>query len=304
MKILLFGKTGQLGWELQRSLAPLGELTVIGSSGEAGLVGDFRETNAVAATVRALQPHVVVNAAAYTAVDKAESEPDIARTVNAVTPGAIAREAQACGALMVHYSTDYVFDGSGTRPWIESDASGPLNVYGATKLEGEQLVARNCPRHLILRTSWAFGAQGGNFAKTMLRLAAQRDSLKVVDDQSGAPTGVDLLADLTAHMVAATLRDAGKAGLYHAVASGETTWNGYARLVVQEALEAGMTLKLGPAQIERVPSSSFPMAARRPLNSRLDTSKLRRVFGLDLPAWQVGVRRMLQEIIRREEPFA
>jgi dTDP-4-dehydrorhamnose reductase len=305
MKILLFGKTGQLGWELQRSLAALGELTTLGSAGEGALAGDFRDTEGVAATVRTLRPNVIVNAAAYTAVDKAESDAEVARVVNATTPGAIAREAHVCGALLVHYSTDYVFDGSGARPWLETDAAGPLNVYGATKLEGEQLIARQCPRHLILRTSWAYGAKGGNFAKTMLRLAGQRDKLTVVDDQWGAPTGVDLLADLTAHMVAATLRDPGKAGLYHAVAMGETSWNGYARLVIQEALDDGVPLKLRAEQIERVPSSSFPTPARRPLNSRLDTGKLRRVFGLNLPPWQAGVRRMLQEIIRPgEEPFA
>ncbi|MBA2964838.1 MULTISPECIES: dTDP-4-dehydrorhamnose reductase [Ramlibacter] len=298
MKILLFGKNGQVGWELQRSLAPLGELVALGADEEAGLAGDFLQPDRIARTVRTVRPDVIVNAAAYTAVDRAESEPEAARLVNATTPGVLAQEAQACGALLVHYSTDYVFDGSGTQPRTEDDAPAPLSVYGATKFEGEQLVAARCARHLVLRTSWAYGARGGNFAKTMLKLAAERDRLTVVDDQFGAPTGADLLADLTAHAIRATLAQPGLAGLYHAVAAGETTWNGYARFVVEQAAQAGLALRVTPEQIERVPSSSFPSAAKRPSNSRLDTSRLRRSFGFTLPAWQTGVSRMLQEIIQ------
>lgn len=298
MKILLFGKSGQLGWELQRSLAPLGELVVLGSAGEGGLAGDFRDPQAVSATVHAVRPDVVVNAAAYTAVDKAEADVDIARTVNAAAPGAIAAAAQACGALMVHYSTDYVFDGNGTRPWVETDTPAPLSVYGATKLEGERLVARNCARHLILRTSWAYGSRGGNFAKTMLRLAMERDSLSVVADQWGVPTGVDLLADLTAHMVPATLRDASRSGVYHAASAGATTWYLYARFVLQEARAIGLSLKAGPDQVQPVATADYRTPARRPLNSRLDTGKLQRQFALHLPDWESGVLRMLHEIIR------
>jgi dTDP-4-dehydrorhamnose reductase len=296
MKILLFGKNGQVGWELQRSLAPLGELVALGSAGDGALAGDFRQPEAIAATVRAVRPDVIVNAAAYTAVDKAESDEDAARLVNATTPGVLAREAAQLGALVVHYSTDYVFDGSGDRPWTEADATGPLSVYGRTKLEGERLVAQHTERHLILRTSWAYAARGGNFAKTMLRLAAERERLTVVDDQIGAPTGAELLADLTAHLVPATRARPALAGLYHVAAAGETSWHGYARFVIGHAAAAGHALRAGPDAVAPVPSSAFPTPAQRPRNSRLDTGKLRRAFGLHLPHWQDGVRRMLDEL--------
>ncbi len=297
MKILLFGCNGQVGWELQRSLAPLGEVLALGSAGAEGLAGDFLDPAAVAATVRAVRPAVVVNAAAHTAVDKAESEPERARTINALAPGAIAEAAHACGAALVHYSTDYVFDGSGSRPWSEQDATAPLNAYGRSKLEGEQRIAAALPRHLVLRTSWVYGSRGGNFARTMLRLAREREQLKVVDDQVGAPTGADLLADATAHAVRALLADARKAGLYHVAAAGETSWHGYARFVLECAQRAGQSLKAGPAQVEAVPSEAFPTPARRPHNSRLDTAHFRRTFGLALPPWQAGVARLLQEIL-------
>lgn len=296
MKILLFGKNGQLGWELQRSLAPLGELVALGSKGEA-LPSDFCEPQRLAETVRELRPDVIVNAAAYTAVDKAESEQDKARLVNAVAPGVLAQAAQAGDALLVHFSTDYVFDGSGSRPWCEHDATAPLNVYGATKLEGERAVAQHCRHHLIFRTSWVYAARGGNFAKTMLRLAAERDRLTVIDDQFGAPTGADLLADLAAHAIRATRADPTLAGLYHAVAAGETTWHGYARHVIAHARRAGVALKVAEDAIAPVPTSAFPTPARRPANSRLDCTRLRTAFGLHLPDWRVGVDRMLQEIL-------
>ncbi|MEQ1556456.1 MAG: dTDP-4-dehydrorhamnose reductase, partial [Gallionella sp.] len=196
MKILLFGKSGQVGWELQRSLAPLGELIALDFD-DKELCGDFTDLKGIVRTVQAVAPDVIVNAAAHTAVDKAESEPDIARTINASAPGVLAVEAKSINALLVHYSTDYVYDGSGDKPWLESDASAPLSVYGATKLEGEKLIQQAGCKHLIFRTSWVYGARGGNFAKTMLRLAAERDSLSVIDDQIGAPTGADLLADVT-----------------------------------------------------------------------------------------------------------
>ncbi|HSW17100.1 MAG TPA: dTDP-4-dehydrorhamnose reductase [Ramlibacter sp.] len=295
-RILLFGKNGQLGWELQRSLAPLGELVTLGSSGEA-LASDFREPDRLAATVRDVRPDVIVNAAAYTAVDKAEADQRTAQLVNAVAPGVLAQAAQACGALLVHYSTDYVFDGSGSAPWREDDATGPLNVYGATKLEGERLVAQHCARHLIFRTSWVYAARGGNFAKTMLRLARERERLTVIDDQFGAPTGADLLADVTAHAVRSSLSEPMRAGLYHLAAAGETTWHGYASHVVEHARRAGVELKTAPGAIDRVATSAFPTPARRPGNSRLDTARLRADFGLRLPDWRFGVERMLQEIL-------
>ncbi len=297
MKILLFGKNGQVGWELQRSLAVLGELVAVGRE-DAGLCGDLTNLEGLAATVRQVQPQLIVNAAAYTAVDKAESEPELAALVNAQAPGVLARAAHAAGAWLVHYSTDYVFDGSGERPWREADATAPLNVYGRTKLEGERLVAAHCPAHLILRTSWVHSPRGGNFARTMLRLAAERDSLSVVVDQFGAPTGADLLADVTAHAIKAAMAQPQKAGTYHAAAAGETSWHGYARFVVEQAREAGRPLKVQPDNIDAVPSSAFPSAARRPHNSRLDTGKLRSTFGLVLPHWQSGVERLLQEILR------
>ncbi|MDA7417769.1 dTDP-4-dehydrorhamnose reductase [Xenophilus arseniciresistens] len=294
MKILLFGKGGQVGWELQRSLAPLGELVAL-SSGSADLHADFSRPEALAATVEAVRPDVIVNAAAHTGVDKAESEPELARALNATAPGVVAAAAQRVGALMVHYSTDYVFDGSGERPWQESDATGPLSVYGRTKLEGEQLVAEHCARHLIFRTSWVYAARGGNFAKTMVRLAKERERLTVIDDQFGAPTGAELLADVTAHAVRDTLRDASKAGLYHLAAGGVTSWHGYAQFVLERAQAAGVALKAGPQQVDAVPTSAFPTPARRPANSRLNTDKLSQAFGLQLPPWQSGVARMLTE---------
>jgi dTDP-4-dehydrorhamnose reductase len=297
MKILLFGRNGQVGWELQRSLAPLGAVVALGSQGEGGLCGDFTDPEGIARTVREVRPDAIVNAAAYTAVDKAESEADLAAQVNALTPGVIAQAANELGAWLVHYSTDYVFDGSGTRPWRESDPTGPLSVYGRTKLAGEQRIAAANPRHLILRTSWVYGARGGNFAKTMLRLARERDRLTVIDDQFGAPTGADLLADVTAHALRTLAAGAGKPGIHHVAAAGETTWNGYARFVIGKAQQADHIFKAGPEQIEPVPTSAFPTPARRPHNSRLDTSNFRTAFGLMLPPWQDGVARMLQEIL-------
>jgi dTDP-4-dehydrorhamnose reductase len=296
VKILLFGKDGQLGWELQRSLAPLGELVALGSRGEA-LHSDFLVPERLAETVRQVRPDIIVNAAAYTAVDKAEVEPQAAHQVNAVAPGILAEAAQACGALLVHYSTDYVFDGAGDRPRSEDDPVAPLNVYGQTKLEGEQRIAAKCPRHLILRTSWVYAARGGNFAKTMLRLARERERLTVINDQFGAPTGADLLADITAHAVRATLAEPARSGLYHAVASGETSWHGYARYVVSQALQYGAELKASPERVDPVPATAFPTPAKRPHNSRLDTAKLQSAFGLTLPPWQTGLARMLREII-------
>jgi len=296
MKLLLLGKSGQVGWELQRSLAPLGELVALDQK-STEFHADFSQPERLAATIAAIRPDVIVNAAAHTAVDKAESQPELARQINAMAPGVLASAAAGIGALMVHYSTDYVFDGRGERPWRETDATGPLSVYGRTKLEGEQLVARHCPRHLIFRTSWVYAARGGNFAKTMLRLATERDKLTVINDQFGAPTGAELLADVTAHVIRETLREPGKAGLYHLAAAGETTWHGYARYVLTRAQAMGVELKAAPEAVEPVPTSAFPTPAMRPYNSRLDTSKLRTTFELVLPPWEDGVDRMLRETL-------
>ena len=286
MNILLLGKGGQVGWELQRALAPLGTITAHDSD-----TANFAEPEQVAALVRQLRPDVIVNAAAHTAVDKAESEPELARLINATTPGAIAREAAALGALLVHYSTDYVFDGSGADARTEDAPTGPLSVYGQTKLEGEQAIAASGCQHLILRTSWVYAARGGNFAKTMLRLAAERDALNVIHDQIGAPTGADLLADVTAHAIRARLT-----GLYHLVAAGETSWCDYARFVIEWARANGLPIKVAPEAIQPIPTTAYPTPARRPLNSRLSTAKLQQALGITLPTWQQGVQRMLTEI--------
>ncbi|MBP6305156.1 MAG: dTDP-4-dehydrorhamnose reductase [Giesbergeria sp.] len=296
MNILLLGKNGQVGWELQRSLALLGQVTALDFDSSEHC-GDFSQPDKVADTVRALRPQVIVNAAAHTGVDKAESEPDLAQLLNATTPGVLAQEAAKTGALLVHYSTDYVFDGSGSRPWTESDAPAPLSVYGRTKWEGEQLIEQSGAQHLILRTSWVYAARGGNFAKTMLRLAQERERLTVIDDQWGAPTGADLLADVTAHAIRHLQARPQDAGLYHVAAGGETNWNLYAKHVLAQAQQAQPAIKIKAIEVAPVPTSDFPTAAVRPYNSRLDTRKLQTTFGLSLPPWQQGVARMVAEIL-------
>jgi dTDP-4-dehydrorhamnose reductase len=297
VKILLLGKNGQVGWELQRSLAPLGELVALDFDSAGPWRADFTDPEALAPMMQALRPDIVVNAAAHTAVDKAQSEPDLARAINATAPGVIAREAAALGAWLVHYSTDYVFDGSGDQPRAEDAPTGPLSVYGRTKLEGEELVRASGCRHLILRTSWVYAARGGNFARTMLRLAAERDALNVIDDQIGAPTGAELLADVSAHALRGVLAQPGLAGTYHCVAGGQTSWHGYARFVIEWARAAGRPVRVAPDAIRPIPTSAYPTPAARPLNSRLDTGRLRRAFGLRLPDWQSGVERMLAEAL-------
>ena len=296
MKILLLGKNGQIGWELQRSLAPLGEVIALDRHSQ-DFCGDLNNLQGLAATVQQLHPDVIVNAAAHTSVDRAESEPELAHTINALAPGMLAQEASKLGAWLIHYSTDYVFDGSGNRPWIETDTPAPLSVYGRTKLEGERLVAAHCQRHLILRTSWVYAARGGNFAKTMLRLAQERERLTVIDDQFGAPTGAELLADVTAHAIRQLMHRPQDAGLYHVAAQGEITWNGYAKHVIAQAQRAQPAIKIIAHEIAKVPTSNFPTSAKRPHNSRLDCSCLENVFGLKLPEWQQGVDRMLAEIL-------
>ncbi len=296
MNILLLGKGGQVGWELQRSLSVLGQVTALDFDSQAHC-GDFANPEGVRDTVRQLRPQVIVNAAAHTAVDKAESEPEFARLLNATTPGLVAEEAARLGAWLVHYSTDYVFDGSGTRPWVETDTPAPLSVYGATKLEGEQRIQQSGCQHLILRTSWVYAARGGNFAKTMLRLGQERERLTVIDDQWGAPTGADLLADVTAHAIRHLQHRPQDGGLYHCVAAGETTWHSYAKFVLEHASKAQQAIKIIAKEVAPVPTSAFPTPAKRPHNSRLATAKLQTTFGLQLPHWQTGVARMLAEIL-------
>jgi dTDP-4-dehydrorhamnose reductase len=299
MKILLFGKNGQVGWELQRGLAPLGDVIALDRQGADGLCGDLSDLKGLERTVREVRPDVIVNAAAYTAVDKAESDAALASRVNVVAPGVLASSAASANALLVHYSTDYVFDGSGDRPWQEGGPTSPLSVYGRTKLEGEQAIQASGCHHLIFRTSWVYAARGGNFAKTMLRLATERDELKVIHDQIGAPTGADLLADVTAHAVRQCARQQAPEllGLYHLAAAGETSWFDYARFVLNHAQGQGKVLKVAAQQVQAIPSSAYPTLARRPQNSRLNCARLQQAFGLTLPHWQAGVARMLDEIL-------
>ncbi|MCU1715564.1 dTDP-4-dehydrorhamnose reductase [Pseudomonas sp. 5P_3.1_Bac2] len=296
MKILLLGKNGQVGWELQRSLAPLGELVTLDSKSTA-YCGDLANLQGLAQAVRDIAPDVIVNAAAYTAVDKAETDVVQARLVNAEAAQVLAREAKQLGALLVHYSTDYVFPGDGQNPWYETDAVAPLNAYGLTKLEGEQAIQASGCTHLIFRTSWVYAARGNNFAKTMLKLARERDALNVINDQFGVPTGAELLADVSAHAIRATLKDSRLGGLYHLAPAGETNWYDYARFVLEQAQAAGVALRVNPEQVGAIATEAYPTPAKRPKNSRLSTQKLQQTFALNLPQWQQGVARMLQEIL-------
>ena len=311
--ILLLGKNGQVGWELQRSLVPLGCLIALDRAGltpaelahlpawqgqpllDHPLCGDLSDLEGLRRTVHALRPHVIVNAAAYTAVDKAESEVGLAHRLNAEAPGVLAQAAHEVGAWLVHYSTDYVFNGSGHTPWQEGDPTGPLNAYGLTKLEGEQRILQAGRQHLIFRTSWVYAARGGNFAKTMLRLARERERLTVIDDQFGAPTGAELIADVTAHALRQVLRTGQGQGTYHLAASGETSWHRYAQFVIEQAQQLQPHAPWRVQAIDPVPTHTFQTPARRPHNSRLNTKWLASTFGLRLPPWQEGVSRMLEE---------
>lgn len=296
MKLLLLGANGQVGWELQRALAPFGELSAL-RRGDRG--GDLRDTAALTARIHEVRPDVIVNAAAYTAVDKAESERDAAFAVNAAAPGLLAREAQDLDALLVHYSTDYVFDGTGSAPWREDSPTGPINAYGESKLAGETAIRASGCRHLIIRTSWVYGARGQNFARSMLRLAQERDALSVIDDQYGAPTGAELLADATAHAIRSIDAPSTETGTYHVAAAGETSWHGYAQHVIAAARDAGIPVRVTPEGARPVPSSAYVTPAKRPLNSRLDSSKFETTFGLRMPDWRCGVDRMLAEVMGR-----
>ncbi|MGV6474940.1 dTDP-4-dehydrorhamnose reductase [Azotobacter vinelandii] len=296
MKILLLGANGQVGWELQRALAPLGRLEICDR-----LRADLDRPESLAALVERIQPQVIVNAAAYTAVDKAESDAARSRRVNAESVEVLADAARSCDAWLVHYSTDYVFDGCKAAAYTEDDPVGPLSVYGQTKLEGEQAILASGCKHLILRTSWVYAARGSNFIKTMLRLAAEREELRVIADQIGAPTSAELIADVSALLLYRLRHDRALAeqatGIYHLTAAGETSWHGYARFVVAKAAALDMSLKAGSDDIHAIGTADYPLPARRPANSRLDTGKLRRTFDLHLPQWEYHVERMLHEFI-------
>lgn len=297
MKILLLGKNGQVGWELQRSLAPLGELIALDRHTVDGLCGDLSDLDALRATIRQIKPDVIVNAAAYTAVDKAESETELANRVNGYASGIMAEEATTLGAWLIHYSTDYVFSGQGSAPWQETDEVAPVNHYGASKLAGEQAISASGCKYLIFRTSWVYSARGNNFAKTMLRLATDRDTLNVIADQIGAPTGADLIADVTALVIRQAMQRPELSGLYHLAAGGEVSWHGYASHVIAFAQDNGEQLAV--KTVSPIDTTAYPTPARRPLNSRLNTQKLRDNFYLHLPDWQSGVTRMLREVLNK-----
>ncbi|ANG61786.1 dTDP-4-dehydrorhamnose reductase [Marinobacterium aestuarii] len=294
MRILLLGKNGQIGWELQRALAPLGELVALDRNGTNGLVGDLADFDGLRDSIRRVKPDVLVNAAAYTAVDRAETEQAQAMLINARAVQLMADEMRRTDSWLLHYSSDYVFDGSGKRPWLESDTAAPLNVYGHSKRAGEEAIAASGCRHLIFRTSWVYGLHGNNFIKTILRLAREREQLSLINDQIGAPTGADLLADVTAHALRSAQSNADLGGLYHLAAGGETSWYDYGCYLVDQARSQGATLAV--RAITPIASQDYPVAAQRPLNSRLDTHKLQERFGLCLPDWQNGVSRLLQQM--------
>ena len=297
--ILLFGANGQVGHALQSSLARLGEVTACTRDQI-----DFSQSpEAIAATLKALtqryQPTILVNATAYTAVDRAQTEAELAQRINAVAPDLLAQAAQDAGACMVHFSTDYVFKGDKPEPYVETDLTDPQSVYGQSKLDGERAVANACARHLIFRTSWVVSDHGGNFLKTMLKLAQERDVLNVVSDQVGAPTSANLLASVTTQVLQALVEQPfndPRWGLYHLVASGHTNWHAYACYVIAQARAAGWPIKIQEQAIHPIATKDYPVAAPRPLNSRLDTHKLCRVFDLTLPEWRVGVDEVLQAL--------
>ncbi|MEP6933475.1 MAG: dTDP-4-dehydrorhamnose reductase [Nitrospirota bacterium] len=294
MKILLLGKEGQVGWELQRSLSTVGDLV---ASEQREL--DLERPDDVRGWVRRHEPDIIVNAAAYTAVDQAESEPEKAHRINADAVAVLAEEANRLNAWLVHYSTDYVFDGEKTTPYDEGDAAHPLSVYGRTKLEGEERLRECHAKHLIFRTSWVFAARGNNFAKTMLRLAKERETLRVIADQHGAPTSAELIADVTAltlHRVVQHGSGTDLAGTYHLVARGETSWYGYAHYVVSVARARGIILKTVPEEIYPIQTEDYPLPAKRPRNSRLNVSKLISSYGVHLPDWHHHVQRLIEEL--------
>ena len=297
-RVLLIGANGQLGHTLADALKTLGEVKAL-TRLEADLSDPWVLDETLKPIVQSFKPHAIVNAAAYTAVDKAETERDVARRVNAHSVGLLAQLAQSVNAVLVHYSTDYVFDGNGTRPWVEDDETNPLSVYGQTKWLGEKSVAQHCARHLILRTSWVVGVHGNNFLKTMLRLASERDALRVVADQIGAPTSTQLLAQVTLTTLEAMLQaklDDSRFGTYHVACSGETSWHAYARYIIAGATKRGAHFKVKPEAIEPILTSDYPLPAPRPANSRLNTNKVRTNFGVALPSWQEGVDTVLDDL--------
>lgn len=300
MKILLFGKTGQVGWELQRSLATLGDVVALSSKSQE-FCGDFTNLTGLASTVQAIAPDIIINAAAFTAVDQCEQDVELANLINVKAPTRLAEEAKKLKALFVHYSTDYVFDGSGNQPWMEGDVTNPLGVYAQTKLDAEKNIEAIGGDYLIFRTSWVYAPRGRNFAKTMIHLAQERDALSVVSDQIGAPTSAELIADVTAIAVRKTLDNLAHCGIYHLVADGYVSWHGFAAYVLDYCRQRGMQFKVLPDHVKAVTTAEYPTPAKRPLNSRLNTQKLKQTFNIYLPHWHVGVGRMLEEFLERRK---
>ncbi len=303
MSILLLGKDGQVGWQLQRSLAPHGQVVAYGR-----IECDMADLDRVRSVVRQIKPSVIVNASAYTAVDRAESEPELARRINAEAPGVLAEEAAALGALLFHYSTDYVYDGCKSGAYVETDATSPQSVYGHTKLAGEEAIRSVGGKSLIFRTSWVFGARGGNFVKTILRLAREKDALNVVDDQIGSPTPAAMIATVTGVALAMLRRgqllEKGENRLYHLAAARPVSWCEFARTIVDLAGQApGFELRLKPEAIKAITTAEYPTPARRPANSRLNCSRLEADFGLQMPDWQPYLVRMLQLLALKQNGY-
>jgi dTDP-4-dehydrorhamnose reductase len=293
MRILLLGKDGQLGWELQRSLAPLGEVCALSRK-----TLDLEDLNAISHCVRDHRPNLVVNAAAYTAVDMAESEPWKAQAINAEAAGMLAEESRRLNAWLVHYSTDYVFDGMKPTPYVETDMKNPLSVYGKTKCEGEEQIRRINPKHVIFRTSWVYATRGHNFLRTIIRLAKQKEVLQVVADQYGAPTSAELIADVTAlawHYLTRSCSREALAGTYHLTATGSTSWYQYAEYVLALVRAQGVTLKA--EEVQPISTEAYPVRATRPRNSRLDINKVSETFGLQLPGWQCHIERAVNSFV-------
>lgn len=299
MKILLLGKNGQVGWELQRSLAPLGEVVALCSASEE-LCGDLTRLDDMRQTIKSISPNVIVNASAYTAVDKAESDVENAEILNAHAPAMLAEQAKVHNACLVHYSTDYVFNGKSNEPYSEADRPDPLNIYGKTKLQGESNIITSGCKYLVFRTSWVYGAHGNNFIKTILRLSQQRDKLSIVNDQIGSPTGAELIADVTAHALRAITWQPYVSGLYHLTAQGHTSWYEFADFILRHTEQHYTYFTKPPCQLSAIPSVEYPLPAKRPLNSRLTTTKLEQTFNLNLPNWKNGVLRVIDEVLRKE----
>lgn len=300
-RILLLGRDGQVGWELQRSLAPLGGVIALGHA-----EADFEKPNTLRAVIQGEAPDLIVNAAAYNAVDKAETDSERAMAVNCHAVGVLAEEAKKLGAILIHYSTDYVFDGSKPEPYTEEDAPNPINLYGRTKVDGERAIHATGCRHLIFRTSWVYAVRGTNFAKTILRLASERDEIGVIADQFGVPTSAELIADVTAQCVNLIThcpeRFGHLDGIYHLVAASEASWHDYARFVVAEATKLGLPLRLVPDAIRAIPTSEYPLPAKRPANARLATAKLCRALRIEMPHWQIHLKRFLAEFVASTRP--